>query len=640
MRARFTVITAALLLSAQVGWAQEPPTKPAAPDVPSVGTVDIGFRGSSTTGDEARFERYRDLQNGAATTFSISKNTDRYLFDAFAENVGYHDQRYGAAYKDAKSNFSFAWDSTPLNYSYLTATPWVGDGKGNFTLDQSLRFLVQNGQAIGVPNNVATAAQGSIYRSIARPFDMVSRRDTAGVTYAYNVNQAVDFNLAFTTTKKTGLQPWAASFAFSNANELAIPLENRTNDVAAGLEWANKKGMIRVNYDGSFFVNDIQTLNWDNPLRATDTNPYNPSGYSNGQGPAMGQMALAPSNSLNAVGVTGLYRLPQHTTINGMLRFTQMSQDEALLQWTTNSAIDNPTVLAQFPHLAALPRATAQAKVNGLNALFGFTSRPNRLFGLNARYRYNRHDNMTPHFDAEEYVRFDAVPEETGGETEQFDVTQNTFDLTATLNVLGSNAIRIGYGYDSYERSSRSFSDMTDNKIRLSFDALQSEFVSVRAGYDYIQRKGSGFSESAIEDAAAQPGLRFYDEADRDTNRANVVFIVTPTQMFAFSALVSTGRETYSGEGHEFGLLSADVTNVTLGVDVYPTDAISAGFSVGHDEFSSLQKARNANPPPDPSWTDPERDWTLNNDEKVNNFSLYLNVAVPKGDLRASYDFS
>ncbi|MGE0040724.1 MAG: MtrB/PioB family outer membrane beta-barrel protein, partial [Vicinamibacterales bacterium] len=42
----------------------------------------------------------------------------------------------------------------------------------------------------------------------------------------------------------------------------------------------------------------------------------------------------------------------------------------------------------------------------------------------------------------------------------------------------------------------------------------------------------------------------------------------------------------------------------------------------------------------DPSWTDPERDWTLNNDEKVNNFSLYLNVAVPKGDLRASYDFS
>ncbi|MGE3275325.1 MAG: MtrB/PioB family outer membrane beta-barrel protein [Vicinamibacterales bacterium] len=641
MRTRLAVISGALLLTAQMGWAQDAPTKPVAPEAPTVGTVDVGFRGSSTTGDEARFERYRDLQNGVASSFSFAKNTDRYLFDAAAENIGYTDQRYSVNYKDARSTFGFAWDSTPLNYSYLTITPWVSNGNGDFTLDPALRLLVQNGQAIGVPANAAQARTGSIYQTIARPFDMVSRRDTAGFEYAYNATQALGFNVKFSTTKKSGEMPWAASFAFNNANELALPLDNRTNDLTAGMEWANRKGMIRVSYDGSFFMNDIQTLTWDNPLRATDTNPYNASGYSNGLGPARGQMSLAPSNSLNALGLTALYRLPQRTTVNGMVRFTQMDQNEQLLSWTTNSAIINPTVLAQFPHLAHLPRETAEAKVKGLNALLGFSSRPNRLFGLDARYRYNKHDNQTPHFDAEEYVRFDAVPEETGGETEQFDITQNTFDVTATVNVAGRNAVRVGYGYDDYNRTGRSFSDMTDNKLRLSFDALQSQYVTVRAGYDYIQRTGSGFSEMAIEEGGAQPGLRFYDEADRDTKRANVIFTVLPSPFFSVSAMVSTGREKYSGEGLEFGFLNADVTSYNVSLDITPIDAVSAGITYGRDDFSSLQKSRNANPPPDPSWTDPNRDWTLTNDEIVNTVSLYLDVTgVAKGDIRASYDFS
>ena len=130
----------------------------------------------------------------------------------------------------------------------------------------------------------------------------------------------------------------------------------RSNDVTAGFEWANHQGMVRVGYDGSFFSNNIQSLTWDNPVRFTDFNngllpalgPYDPSGYSNGNGPARGQMALSPSNMLNAVGVTGLYKLPSHTVINGTVRFTDMSQNEALLPWSTNSSINNPTVLAAF----------------------------------------------------------------------------------------------------------------------------------------------------------------------------------------------------------------------------------------------------------------------------------------------------
>ncbi len=664
MRNRLSVMTAALLLaSVGMAQAQTPPTKPPAPTTPSVGFFDVGYRGTSTDGDAARYERYRDLRDGATTLFQMAKSSDRYRFAAKAENIGYHDQRFSVDYRNAKSSFAFLWDSVPTNFSYLTRTPWTDTGNGVLTLDDNAQKAVEAKTAVGVPcapgalpaacGNAAQAtlalANRSIYVGLAKPFDLQMRRDAAGIEVTHALNQSLGLNLAFTSTKKSGTQPWAASFAFNNANELALPLDNRTNDVNAGMEWANQKGMIRVAYEGSNFNNNIQTLTWDNPIRFTDFNngllpplgPSDPSGYSNGNGPARGQMALAPSNTMYAFGVTGLYKMPAHTTINGIVRMIDMSSNEALLPWSTNTSINNPAVIAAFPHLAHLPRDTAEAKVKGLNAMFNLNSRPTKALALQARYRYNKHDNQTPHFPAEEYVRFDSVPEETGGETEQFDVTNNTFDATATLSA-ASMAFRVGYGYDSFDRAGRSFANMSDNRFRLSVDTLSTRYLTLRAGYDYMQRRGDGFSESAIEDGGAQPGLRFYDEADRNSHRTHLIATVTPMDTLSLNFSAGTGREEYLGDGHEFGLLSADVNDYTIGVDFTPNDRISFGAAVGRNEYSSLQKSRNANPPPDPTWTDPARDWTVDNNDKVNTANVYFDVnnLAKGGELRLGFDYN
>src|SRR6185503_8478103 len=113
---------------------------------------------------------------------------------------------------------------------------------------------------------------------------------------------------------------------------------------------------------------------WDNPLRATDTNPFDPSGYSNGNGPAQGRMALSPSNAMNVVSVTGLYKMPSHTTLNSSVAFSQNTQNDELIPWTINKVIQ--------PLMPPLPRNTAEAKVQGINALLNFTSRPTPLLGL------------------------------------------------------------------------------------------------------------------------------------------------------------------------------------------------------------------------------------------------------------------
>ena len=101
-----------------------------------------------------------------------------------------------------------------------------------------------------------------------------------------------------------------------NGNELVIPIDQRNNELKANSEWVSNKGMERLDYWGSYFTNDIQTLTWDNPIRATDYNngllppdgPYDPSGYSNGNGPALGQEALPAEQQPQLIGTTGMFK--------------------------------------------------------------------------------------------------------------------------------------------------------------------------------------------------------------------------------------------------------------------------------------------------------------------------------------------
>ncbi len=648
MRIRLTMATGALLLaSVNLAVAQQAPQSSNPPAVDGVtGSVDVGVRSESATGDEARYERYRDLRSGASSQISLGKITDRYMWGFKAENIGYHDQRYIANYTGGKAKVTGSWDSIPLNYSYLTSTPWVETSTGVFSLDAAARTAVQNKVpgVVGVPMNVAQLAAGSIYTGLARPFDLQSRRDTAAASLFYSATPDLGFNLSFSSAKKSGRQPYGMSFSFNNANELPVPLDNRTNDMSASLEYANSSGMIRLGWDASWFNNNVHELIWDNPLRATDTNPYDPSGYANGNGPARGRMSVPPSNTMNVVSTTGLYKMPSHTTISGTVSFNAMSQNDALLPWTINPVIANPAVYKTFPALATLPRATAEASVHGLNAMFNFTSRPNSFFGLAMRYRFNDHRNLTPEFDATEYVRFDAVPEETGRPTQQFNIRQNTFDLTGTFNIAKYTALRLGYIYDDFNRTGRAFSDMRDYTLRASLDTVGNEYVMLRFTYDHTNRVGSGFSEASIEEGGAQPGLRFYDEADRDRNRGTLLFVVTPVNMVDFTFSVASAKDVYSGPGHDFGLLNNTNTSYNAGVNLSPTKQVAFGANYGYEKFNSFQNSRNANPAGTDygSWTDPNRVWNLTNDEKVNNFDLYLdlNKAIPNTNIRLSYDYS
>ena len=697
MRTTLVTFAAALLLATRPGLAQTPQapstqsqTAAAAGDNTALtGTVDVGGQFTGTDGDEARYERYRDQRSGVFSNLALSRHTNAFVFDASARHVGYRDQRYDLNYMRPKLSFDFSFVGQPLNFSYITRTPYSANGSV-LTLDDNAQRAVQgptfatnDGTAVGVPcapgappaacSTAAQIAQAkatpSIYNQFADTFDLRHTRKTAMFGGTYSVNPDVDVDASFKTSARSGAQPWGASFAFNNAIELAKPLDDRTNDFRLGASWGRSNAMFRVGYDGSWYTNQFDSLTWDNPLFINDFNngrtppngPYDPSGYSNGNGPAIGRESVAPDNSMHVFSATGLYRFWKRTSVNGVAQFTTQNQNDTLIPWTSNPVINSPLVIAAFPHLAQNPRATAEAKATGVNTMLSLSSRVWRDVSLNVRYRYNKRDVQTPIFDATEYVRFDAVPEENPeGFSPQFDNSRHLFDANVSYAPGHFGTVRVGYGHESVHREGRGFSDVGEHIFRLSWDTYSSQFVTVRASLDAGRRRGSGFVEAAsgAEDTdvatvtgpgGTQPTLRYYDEADRNRLRGSVIVTVMPVSMVDVYVQFSGGHDTYlpdttfpvSRPGELFGLQNSSVTSWNAGLNINPNDRISAGANYGHDTMGSFQRSRNANPPPDPTWIDPSRDWTLDNDDVMNSVSLYLDVLrlVRRTDVRLAYDF-
>ena len=109
------------------------------------GSVDFGVRGTSVTGDAARYERYRDLGDGLFIEDArVSREHDNWLLDFGAEHVGRRDQRYtGSIVRPGKLKASLMWDQIPMLLSNSTRTLFSGIGTGVLTIDDAIQARIQ-----------------------------------------------------------------------------------------------------------------------------------------------------------------------------------------------------------------------------------------------------------------------------------------------------------------------------------------------------------------------------------------------------------------------------------------------------------------------------------------------------------------
>ena len=151
--------------------AQSSAVEAAPSEVPAIGRIEFGFRGDSVTGDAARYNRFRDLRQGAfVDRFRLAKESESWVFLGEARNIGYRDQRFSGEFESVgKVKAKFTWDQIPLFISGDTRSLQSNLGGGVLDVDDAIQRGIEN----------RTLALGDAV-SRATAFDMRSRRDVAG----------------------------------------------------------------------------------------------------------------------------------------------------------------------------------------------------------------------------------------------------------------------------------------------------------------------------------------------------------------------------------------------------------------------------------------------------------------------------
>lgn len=606
---------------AAVAEAQSPAVRARAPVQPEpdtdggiAGEVDIGVRATSIDGNDAGFQRWRDLRPGPTIDrLRYTRDGDTWVFRSAFDHVGYRDQRYAASVERiGRLKASFEWNQVPLFYSSVTRTPYQRQA-GTLRLEDGLQAAVQSGAAVAV------------YAPALRAFDLRSRRDVADARLVYSVSPELDLLVGVRSTRRHGEQPWGASFGLNNAVEVAAPIEQRTSEVTTAAEWSGRRGSARIAYDGSWFGNDVATLVWDNPLRLTDQT--HATANVAGDGPSQGRMALWPDSSAHTVSISGSMAMPARTRAFGHVAVGRWLQDDALLPHTINSAI------APIP----LPRSSAEAEAHVTSMTYRLTSRPAPAVWLSGQYRLYDFDNRTPHFAVTQYVRLDGnVGTSLTGGSEAFGYTRHFVDVDASLAPVRHAAFRIGYGQELDDRTFRFLETTTDRVFRASLDTAGLSWGSVRLQYDRSVRTGRGLDEQVLSDVGEQVSLRQFDISDRTRDRVTTYVHVAPVASLGLSGSVSVGRENRPDAA--FGLQNNDLHALTIGADYAPDERVGIGLSYGYEHYATRQQSRQANP--GPQFNDPTRDWWTNLDEDVH--TVTLNVDLPRltdrAQLHVAYD--
>jgi MtrB/PioB family decaheme-associated outer membrane protein len=626
------MVAAALLLVAAGARAQDTP-KPA--PTPAAGSefvganqIDFGVRGTifGDNSDEARFQRYRDLRDGGTIDlFRFTNETNAYRLNLQGDHVGYRDQRFSGSYNNfGKVKASFEWNQVPLYYSDTTATLYTSGG-GVLTLPDSVQS--------GIQNKTQTVF-GAV--TSATPVTLRVKRDIADFRVNYSASPNVDLGLTFRNTQRQGASPQSVNFGFSDAIEVPFPTDSRTTDLGASLQWANDHAIAKVAYDGSFFRNNISTLTWDNPLRVTD----DPTA-----GAAIGRMALAPNTDLNTGSALASFKLPAHSRATGYVSISNVTNNDALIPFTTNSAL--PTI--------ALDRPTAELTARVTATTFTFNSSPTSYLWLNARYRGYVYDNRSPEFFVGQTVNYDTSVASLNEGTELFGFTRHTFDGDVSVTPYRYVAFRGGYTKETIDHTNpstgavtRYVEKTTEDIGRASVDLTNVGWLTLRGIYEHSKRVGAGLDLEALIDIGEQPSLRQFDIADRTKDSFRGIFTVTPVSQFSVNASAGIGKEDYPGAN--FGLRNNNNHVYSIGFDFVPIDAVSAGFTYGYEKYDALQGSRTATPLPaggsldDPTqqFNDPRRNWTDDSSDKVHtwNASLDLLKLIPKTELKFGYDYS
>jgi MtrB/PioB family decaheme-associated outer membrane protein len=532
----------------------------------------------SQTESRAKFEEYGAVPSAPFLDWinlQTGTKDGKYAFDFWGRSVGLNNQSYEAnASKIGEHYLSLAWDEIPHLISTSAKTVFGGIGSTFLTVDPTLRAAL-NAQLPNAANNNAggDAARTNIQNLInnaVRPLELATHREKGMVGYRWTPTSETEASVEYSNEHRTGIRPVSTTYGWgtaasprpTNPVEDPQPLNDRTQNVAARVERAHMEFLglrvtSNVNYNGSFYDNDLKQLDVQNPFCFTcNVLTGGPGGF----GPQMLRLGLDPSNNANAVTWNTAVDFPFWRARNvSTFQYNQMRQNDTFVDTGTNGLVAPPVTTQNGTVVTSL-----NGEVNTVLWNDVLTFQPDKDVKVTMRGRHYSIDNTTPSLHIENWIFGDSgcasgAPNPVTGQCPVGNA-RNSLPIAYTKdNASGETTWRAakwisvggGFYWERYDRQFRDVDVTNEGTAKGWVDLTPMEQVRARASFQYGERRYQTYDhELFVHDVGLQSSdpvfnMRRYDIANRNRQKADALLEWSPGTIFTVTPNLGFRTDDY-----------------------------------------------------------------------------------------------
>lgn len=451
---------------------------------------------SSTSGNKAKFNEYRDLREfGVYGDIKLHYDSEKYFTDFNAGDFGYNTQHYNldaGKYGDVK--FGLEYNEIPHNFTFDAKTFYSGAGSTSLTYP-----------------GAAPSPNASTWNT----FDYSLKRKNYGAGIKLDAIRPFFFDATAAREERTGTYAFGAAGTTPGgiAIELPAPIDYTTDNVQFAAGYIKNPVFLSVGFFHSNFSNDNLSFNFRNPATANTaatTDTY----------------TLPPENSFSKVDLKGGIKLPLNSKFDLSLATASAKSDWGLL----NSYVSNVTAAASNIGVQGrtgilLSSNTFNGKIESNSMAAALASKPVNFIEGRVFFKYYDTQNKSDRITTTDTTQTPAVSTNT-----PFDFRKVSYGAELGFRLPARFHLNTTY---SHVKTNRTRPDIPENQDDIYGGELRwkgSSFMTARIGYERLNRAATVEAGEGLE-----PFFRRFDAAAKNRDLYKAAVDLFPTDRLNIS---------------------------------------------------------------------------------------------------------
>lgn len=509
------------------------------------GSLEFGYIGGDADERSAQFRTYSDPGNEAhVNTFNFTMRQPKtgHFVELTGGGAARDDQYYGVEFGRVNDwKVKLYYSEIPHVFTDRYGRLWNGVGTGNLTL---LPGLTPGGTASTAADNAAVQAAALANQNTT----LALKRERMGARLDVNLWTNWKGYLSYALEKRQGSRPLGSVWGLGGGTapiEVPEPVDYDTEDILAGLMFADGLTALNLRFSASLFKNNIDTLTFQEPYRIAP-----PAGVTTN--PAVGaytqgRIDLTPSNTAYNLRAEFTRKLPDFHRgfLSLALSAGEWRQDDSLIPYThiPGVALPNVTLLpgGGWDTVGSLSRRSTNAKIETRLADLTLSLNPTAALNVKLKGRFHETKNATDpylavnpnavYLDADAAtagnqsrgLTFDGVtgvwgrlPNDASGNSvllgnnanpngntpikaPTFDSKQHRFGPTADYRINKTSTLNGSLEREVIERTQRERARTWEDRAKLGYVNRGLGASTLRLSYEYAQRRGTEYRASTYD---------------------------------------------------------------------------------------------------------------------------------------------